>query len=210
MTTMTKYYKACCAALLLSIASFAQSAPIASGQIISGTTFGTTNAFQFTNNSTDGESIVRLIWDLSPIDGFFDSTDDNPGNSSTPLELDPGSSAVGHIFPTDADLNGSSVLDVLFTDFQVGETFIFGVDTDLFSAIDLIGIDGEDFVGAVVTVVFDNGAARTGTYVTSNIPGVGTEVFIDIPTTIDVNAPSTIGFMLLSMLGLAAFRRVAK
>lgn len=185
--------------------SSAQATPSASGLIIDGTTFGTSNAFSFTNTSTAGEKIVALIWDLTPIGGFFDTTADAPGFSPSPLTLDGSSSIVGHTFPTDAFLNGLSSLTVSFTSFDVGDTFVFGVDTDLFSAIDAFGIDGIGFIGATATAIFDTGAARTGTYTATQVAGFGSEVNIVIPTR--VPEPGSLALAGLAFASLASLRR---
>jgi len=98
----------------------ANAVPIASGLIIDGTTFGSSNAFQFFNNSTAGEQIVSLTWDISLVGAFFDTTDVSPGNSSSPLTLGP-SSSVGQIFPNNALLDGLGLLTITFSDFDPGE-----------------------------------------------------------------------------------------
>ena len=192
---------------LLGFTGAAQATPSASGLIIDGTTFATSNAFRFTNTSTAGEKIVALIWNLTPIGGFFDTTADAPGFSPSPLALDGSSSVVGHTFPTDAFLNGLSILTVNFTSFDVGDTFVFGVDTDFFSAIDATGILGAGFIGATATAVFDNGAARTGTYTATQVSGFGSEVNIVIPT--QVPEPGSLALAGLALAGLASLRRRA-
>lgn len=193
------------ALVLLGFAGTAQATPSASGLIIEGTTFATSNAFRFTNTSTAGEKIVALIWDLTPIGGFFDTTADAPGFSPSPLTLDGSSSAVGHTFPSDIFLDGLSILTVSFTSFDVGDTFIFGVDTDFFSAIDATGILGAGFIGATATAVFDTGAARTGVYTATQLAGFGSEVGIVIPT--QVPEPGSLALTGLALAGLAALRR---
>lgn len=188
---------------VLSAPAFAS--PAASGLIISGTTFGTNDAFRFTNNSTAGEQIVSLTWNLSAIGGFFDTTDASPGNSSSPLTLSGLSSPVGAIFPNNAAQDGLSVLTISFTDFNPGETLIFGVDTDFLSCLDCNGINGDGFINATATALFSNGQARIGTYIATTQQGFGSEVSITTPTS--VPEPGSLALIGAALTGLVALRR---
>lgn len=200
----------CTAALFLIISTNSFAATAASGLIIDGTTFGTSNAFRFTNDSTSGETITKLRWDLTPINGFFDTTNTAPGNSSSPLTLSGSSDPVGQIFPSNASVNGSSILDIDFTDFNVGETFIFGVDTDLFSAIDSFGIDGVGFIGAIATAWFSDGTITHGFYTATTQAGFGSEVSITSPGVPQVPIPAAAFLFGPALLGFLGFRRKSK
>lgn len=184
----------------------------ASGKITAGSTFGTDNAFQFYNDSTAGEFITSLTWDLTPIGGFFDTTNAAPGLSSSGLQQSGLSDNVGAMFPTNAFQNGLPSLTISFApnSFASGEKFIFGVDTDLFSCIDCVGINGNGFVGATVSAIFSNGQTRYGTYVLSNEAGFGSKVGITSVTA--VPEPETYAMMLagLGLIGAIARRRQRK
>ncbi|UCV27173.1 PEP-CTERM sorting domain-containing protein [Ferribacterium limneticum] len=179
--------------------------PAASGLIISGTTFDTNDAFRFTNNSTSGETILSLTWNLTAIGGFFDTTSIAPGASSTPLALSSSSSAVGAIFPDNAAQNGLQTLTINFTDFNPGETLIFGVDTDFLSCLDCAGINGNGFINATATAIFSDGQARIGTYTATSAQGFGSEVSITTPTAIP--EPGSMALLGLGLAGLGAIRR---
>lgn len=194
-------------AILASTSGYANTA--ASGKIIAGTTFGTNNAFQFFNDSTAGEFITSLTWNLSPIGGFFDTTNTAPGFSSSGLQQGASSDPVGAIFPTNTFQNGLASLTVNFaaSSFAAGEKFIFGVDTDFFSCVDCTGINGNGFVGATVSAMFSNGETRYGTYVLTDENGFGSKVNINSVSA--VPEPESYAMMLagLGLIGAIARRR---
>ncbi len=183
----------------------ANAVPIASGLIIDGTTFNSSNAFQFFNDSTAGEQIVSLTWDISPVGGFFDTTNASPGNSSSPLTLG-SSSSVGQIFPNNALLDGLGLLTITFSDFDPGEFFRFGVDTDFFSDPDAFGLTGEQFIGATALAVFSDGSQRIGTYVATDRSGFGSAV--SITGTVPLPEPATILLFGLGLAGIGISRKM--
>jgi hypothetical protein len=198
----SKSFVAACL-LALGFCGQAQALPAASGLIINGTTFGSNDAFQFFNDSTTGENIVSLTWNLTPVNAFFDSTDTAPGISSSPLTLG-SSSSVGHVFPTDAALNGQSTLTITFSDFNPGEVFRFGVDTDSFAAIDQTGLNGAQFFGATATVLFSDGSTRVGVYEATTLAGFGAQVSITNPS---LPMPAPLFLLGAGLVALALSRR---
>ncbi|PHS32353.1 MAG: hypothetical protein COA95_03450 [Methylophaga sp.] len=195
-------------AALLTISFSVNAATSASGVIISGTTFGTSNAFQFTNTSDASENITKLVWDLSPINGFFDSISGGTfGQNGSGLVLSGSSDSVGHTFPTNVSLDGTSLLTIDFTDFNAGKTFQFGVDTDLFSAIDANGINGLGFIGALVTAYFSDNTVTHGFYTATLQSGFGSEVNITTPGVNAVPVPAALFMFAPALLGFFGLRR---
>lgn len=113
-----------------------------------------------------GVSLTSLTMDLSPVDAFLDPTNDAavytfPGGNGTPFAVDPGSLVgvnAGDITPS-GDTDGSQLLTLDFTpgSFTVGDSFRFGIDVDLFDAIDLYGATPDELIGTVFSFEFEDG-----------------------------------------------------
>lgn len=114
--------------------------------------------------------LKSLTVDISPVAAFFDSTDDSPGNSSSPFAL----SMADLLGITASDitlvggntaLNGKQQLKLTFADnaFKAGDSFRFGVDVDLFSKIDFFGAEPSELIGSLFSFEFSDGFAVKST-----------------------------------------------
>ena len=150
------------------------------------------NPFQITNSSAM-QAIASLTFDLTPIVLEFD-TDDFSGTSfqpvpvpgdtlqtdlitglvsvngtaitpgTNPLQDDMGNVLVGGGLP-----DGSQILDLVFGDFDPGETFAFVSDVDNFPGMQG-AIFGDDLIGSTLSITFENGDMIAGSLVA--LPGV--------------------------------------
>lgn len=110
--------------------------------------------------------LKSLTVDISPVAAFFDSTDESPGNSSSPFAL----SMADLLGITASDitlvggstaLNGKQQLKLTFADnaFNAGGSFRFGVDMDSFSTIDSFGAEPSELIGSLISFEFSDGFA---------------------------------------------------
>ena len=182
------------------------------GAGLDASTYGGTNAFQITNQSTGNLQVTGVSFDLSTgilPDMVFDPT--GTGGDATAQCFSPGTTAaaVGLISPTDACTSpfgsprngGFDVLTTAYTDFDPGETFTFSVDLDPNSIQGVTGagnagaVSGYEITGATVTVTFSDGSTVVSSlYEDGSLGGSQAVVTEDAPTapTISVvGVPST-------------------
>lgn len=182
-------------------ANIAQATPSLSF-LVSGDTFNAT--FSFTNNSTAGEKIDRFVLNLSTIATggpfCFDTVDGGPCNpqpqTSTAFSAANGTDGTTGLTSPGAVTDGASVLDLHFSDFNVGESFAWHIDVDSTSQL---SIYGNDLIGATVTAYFSNGLTAFGALygVAGDEQASALSVDAIVPT-IDVPEPGS-----LALFGLA-------
>ena len=108
-----------------------------------------------------GMSLTSLTMDLSPVNAFLDPSNVTPGIDGSPFAVDSGSLVglnAADITPS-GDTDGSQLLTLDFDadSFTVGDSFRFGIDVDLFTAIDSFGATPEELVGTVFSFEFEDG-----------------------------------------------------
>lgn len=90
---------------------------------------------------------------------FFDTTNDAPGNSGSGLRTSgfTGVSLADMVFNGMTNGSQSMSIDIAPGKFTVGDSFAFGSDIDLFSAIDRYGATPSELVGIKFGFEFDIG-----------------------------------------------------
>lgn len=153
--------------------------------LIDGNTFGT--PFDITNSSAGAFDITGFTLDLTAVNAIWDSIE--PG-SSIPFQpqnatdvltglstvngnlITPGTDPLqdnnGVVLPGGGVPDDQPVLDLVFTDFNPGETFSWLLDSD-FVGQPASTILGSDLIGADITVNFTGGQFLTGQL--TGIPG---------------------------------------
>ncbi len=144
-------------------------------------TFGT-QSFRLFNDSTDGSNITRVTIDLSTAiltDSVFDP--DGLAGDTDGRDLVSGGGSVetgfaGHTLLSPHD-GGYDAVEIDFTDFNPGESFLFGLDVDPTSVKGseppgpehAASVSGTELSGATVTIEFSDGSILTS--YTYPVPG---------------------------------------
>ncbi|MGJ3239826.1 MAG: choice-of-anchor D domain-containing protein [Anaerolineae bacterium] len=138
-------------------------------------------SFYIENTSTGGEEIVSVSFDISTaivpklVFDPFGVAGDTTARCLLPYDTTP--IETGFIEPADLCVDpfsvpyelGYNVLSAEFNDFQLGETFEFGVDVDPISTRGTpapgpdhaASVSGYELLGSTVTIVFDDGSILT-------------------------------------------------
>lgn len=115
-------------------------------------------------NGPAGVSLTSLTVDLTPVDAFFDPTNDAPvfvfpGGSGSPFQLSNLNGITAGNITRTGGTDGSQQLTLNFTpgSFTAGDSFRFGIDIDLFSMIDQFGATPEELIGTLFSFQFSDG-----------------------------------------------------
>lgn len=153
-------YKKLLAGLLLTgFASVSHAVPIANF-LIDGDTYN--RPFTIVNNSDQNEEITRVTLDLAGTGIVFDTVDGGAPNTTYGVAFRPRSNSAirtGLISPSTVD-DGSTLLDMLFSDFQSGERFRF--DIDVYQATGSPTVLGNELIGATLSIDFSDGQRVLG------------------------------------------------
>ena len=189
------------AVVMLACVTSASATPILSF-LIDGNTF--TQPFSITNSSDAGELVTRFQLDISPPSMVFDTAAGGPpGNGTAGVPFTPvgGTDGITGLVGPVVVADGTSLLDISFTDFDPTETFSWDIDVDGASGSP-ITVNGDDLIGSLATVDFSNGQRLFGSLVavpgnsdasTFTVTGVGT---------IAVPEPNTLALLVFGIAGM--------
>ncbi|MBO7921691.1 zinc-dependent metalloprotease family protein [Alteromonas sp. K632G] len=139
---------------------FTNDAPEVTVDLRGSTPFNTDDFFDISfDTGPAGISLTKFTIDLAPANAFFDTTNDAPGNSGSGLRTSgfTGVSLADMVFNGMTNGSQSMSIDIAPGKFTVGDSFAFGSDIDLFSAIDRYGATPSELVGIKFGFEFDIG-----------------------------------------------------
>lgn len=150
------------ASALISVSFASVATPIVDFFIDGNTYF---NSFAINNASDASEKVVKIDFDVSGLGVAFDTADGGAVNASDGRQFTPVSGTdmttglVGPVMVAD----GATLLSMMFGDFDAGESIIFDIDLDFLPSP--TRVDGDDLIGAFLSVEFDNGQILEGNLV---------------------------------------------
>ncbi|MBU2991609.1 VPLPA-CTERM sorting domain-containing protein [Octadecabacter sp. 1_MG-2023] len=156
---MTLKYLAGAAAAMILSTSAAQAVPMLSF-VIDGNTYS--DPFAITNTSDAGESIVAFGINLSGAtagDYCFDTVNYSPCNDSLAVPFTPISGAT---VSSSSTYDGSKMLDIIFSSFSSGSTFLFDIDVD--NDAGSATVYGNELIGATAYADFSDGQRLLGVF----------------------------------------------
>lgn len=130
--------------------TFATDPAVAMDLTIDGDTFS--NPFRITNNASAGQQISKVTLDISPTGLVFDvdPTTGLPFNA-----LNGTDTTTGFVNPAAV---GTNILTMDFNNFDPSEVFEWEIDVDFLNdPNDLSPVFGDDLIGSIITVEFDDG-----------------------------------------------------
>jgi hypothetical protein len=160
--------------------------------------------FTITNTSTGSETVVGFgVTLISPYG--FDTVDGGFGNDPVPFSPNGASAALTGYTGPSSFADGASSLMFTFTDFQVGESFVWDIDVD---HPDFLTVIGNQLIGSTGYADFSNGLRGLGTFQALGTNGSQFVITTFTPTP-GVPEPATWAMMIggVGMAGGALRRR---
>ena len=176
--------------------TFTQDAPEVTVDLRGSTPFQTNNFFDISfDQGPAGVSLTKFTIDLAPANAFFDPTNSPPGSAGSGLAT----SGLSGISLGDLSFSGltdgsqSLVVDIAAGAFTAGDSFAFGSDIDLFSAIDSFGATPGELVGIKFGFEFDIGLSLEtlldSDLVTGSLDVAGINSFFGVPAQFGPQVP---------------------
>lgn len=194
--------------LSLGVAAQAAQAVPALTFIIDGDTF--TQPYLITNSSSAGEMIIRFQLSLAGTAYVFDpATGGPPGNGTagTPFSAFGGTGATTGLIASADPVDGGTLLDKSFSDFDAGENFQWLIDVDPSDPSASPTVFGNSLIGAQIFIDFSDGQRLSGALFA--VPGnsdASQFIATGITTTPRLPEPASLALVGLA-LGAGAFVR---
>lgn len=200
MKNISIYKKSALAAVAVLCASSAQAITVLNF-IIDGDTFSL--PYQITNSSTAGESVVAFHLDLLGTGTVFDTVTGGIPNATIGVPFTPlaGTGVSTGLTSPATVADGSTVLDLAFSDFGPGEFFRWDIDVD-FSAGGAT-VFGNNLIGATAWADFSDGQRLFG--VLGAVPGNPDAAAFTVTGRVQTPPPGSVpdGGTTLALLGLS-------
>jgi hypothetical protein len=196
------------AVLSLGVAAQAAQAIPALTFIIDGDTF--TQPYLITNSSDAGEMIVRFQLSLAGTAYVFDpATGGPPGNGTvgTPFSAVGGTGATTGLIASADPVDGGTLLDKSFSDFNAGENFQWLIDVDPSDPLANATVFGNSLIGAQIFIDFSDGQRLSGAlFAVAGNPDASQFVATGLAPTPRLPEPASLALVGLA-LGAGAFVR---
>jgi hypothetical protein len=194
-----------CAAAVVATAGQVQAGPML-GFVVDGDTFQ--QPFRIDNTSTSGELVTRFQLELSGTGTVFDTVTGAPPNSSPGIPFTPlGGTGATTGLSSFSVVDGGTLLDINFTDFDPSEFLRWDIDVD-FAAGGSVTVFGNQLIGATATIDFSDGQRLIGTLVSVPNNSLASQFTVSsVTTTPPVPEPSSIALLAIGAVGLIGYRR---
>lgn len=158
------------------------------------------NPFTLISSASNTANITSFTFDLSTLGLVFDPETGGTFANGNGVAFTPRSnsdSITGLVAPYDVT-DGATIFTQFFTDFNPGESFIWDIDVDFLSGVNRV--DGDDLIGALLSISFDDGTIIDGIF--EGIPGNADAsgfVAVSFSNVNAVSEPAPIALLVLSL-----------
>ena len=158
------------------------------------------NPFTLISSASNTANITSFTFDLGSLGLVFDPETGGAFDNGNGVAFTPRSntaSITGLVSPY-AVTDGATSFTQFFTDFNPGESFIWDIDVDFFTGKKRV--DGDDLIGALLSISFDDGTTIDGVFqeIAGNADASGF-VAVSFSNVNAVSEPAPIALLVLSL-----------